>query len=692
MKKLLIFATVGMALCMFIPADSALAGIQDGLISYWTFNEGSGTVADDSVGTNDGTLLVAAGGGVAPSWVNGKFGKALQFDGISSWVECGWSASLRPTSALSVSAWVKPTSFSYYLGIVCNFHDTGSTESGYSLSCVGAGDTFSAGVCGSDGSIGYTTAGTYNTGQWHQVALVFDGATTRLFVNGSEVASTAELAPIDYYPPPLYGLQIGRYADDNESYCFDGIIDDVGVWNRALSTAEVKWLASYKIGDWSWYLSPTPSTGATLMPVTQVLSWTAGPGTLTGYDVYFGTDPNFITNPKVITNQLVTSYDPPGNLTNNTQYHWRVDIHDPNNGGPIIRIGPRWTFRTTPLTPVVTVHPQNQVVDAGATAVFTVAGVNQISYAWYKTPDPVNNTPGDDTLVGGNSDTLTINNVQLANEGYYFCKLTNGFGSASSNVAKLMTKRLVGWWKMDDDYNDSSPNPTPVNGTPVGDPAFVVGLIGTKAVDLDGDDYVRIDAVAGNLVTNDVTMNAWVKTTDTAASWFSCNTSTGGNVMMFDIDGGLAAIYDGGGYEGYSTTSVSDGQWHMVTYTRSGATGSLYVDGVRENTHTPNFSFSPNNLWSIGQEWDWNSDPESGPIGLTASDFLIGVVDDVRIYDYALDPYTIATIYTGVTSETVCVEEPQADFNGDCKTDFKDFADFASAWLDCNLYPATACP
>jgi hypothetical protein len=68
------------------------------------------------------------------------------------------------------------------------------------------------------------------------------------------------------------------------------------------------------------------------------------------------------------------------------------------------------------------------------------------------------------------------------------------------------------------------------------------------------------------------------------------------------------------------------------------------------------------------------------------------VVDDVRIYDYALDPYTIATIYTGVTSETVCVEEPQADFNGDCKTDFKDFADFASAWLDCNLYPAAACP
>ena len=110
MSKLLFRVIVLSAvLCIFAPGQSAWAAIEDGLISYWPFDEGSGTIAEDAVGDNDGTI----NGGAA--WVTGKFGTALSFDGAdggqenhgsseTDHVDCGSDASLKPTSAVSISA------------------------------------------------------------------------------------------------------------------------------------------------------------------------------------------------------------------------------------------------------------------------------------------------------------------------------------------------------------------------------------------------------------------------------------------------------------------------------------------------------------------------------------------------------------------------------------------------------------
>lgn len=59
-------------------------------------------------------------------------------------------------------------------------------------------------------------------------------------------------------------------------------------------------------------------------------------------------------------------------------------------------------------------------------------------------------------------------------------------------------------------------------------------------------------------------------------------------------------MYDSG-YEGHSTTIVTDGEWHMLTYVRQGNTGYIHVDGVQENSHEANFTFSADDRWSIGQ-------------------------------------------------------------------------------------------
>ena len=64
-----------------------------------------------------------------------------------------------------------------------------------------------------------------------------------------------------------------------------------------------------------------------------------------------------------------------------------------------------------------------------------------------------------------------------------------------------------------------------------------------------------------------------------------------------------------------------------------------------------------------------------------------GLIDDVKIYNYALTPAEASSIYTTDTGATVCSEPLQYDLNGDCKVDFIDFAIFMEAWMECNLIP-----
>jgi hypothetical protein len=189
---------------------------------------------------------------------------------------------------------------------------------------------------------------------------------------------------------------------------------------------------------------------------------------------------------------------------------------------------------------------------------------------------------------------------------------------------------LVGLWRFDGDPTDSSGLGN--DAALAGDPEFVAGWLG-QAIYLDGDDYVTMDAVADDIQSNNVSMSAWVNTTD-HGDWFSVNTAAGGNVALFAIDNQRAAMYDGG-YEGHSATIVADGRWHMLTYVRRANTGYVYVDGVLENTHDPGFSLSPDDRWSIGQEWD----------GETPSDFLLGTIDDVRVYNGGLTDAEVLEIF-----------------------------------------------
>jgi hypothetical protein len=190
---------------------------------------------------------------------------------------------------------------------------------------------------------------------------------------------------------------------------------------------------------------------------------------------------------------------------------------------------------------------------------------------------------------------------------------------------------LVGHWALDGNVQDSSGLAN--HGIANGAPSYGIGKMG-QALNFDGfDDYIAIDGVADDITNNDITLAAWVNMPPQGV-WYpiiSCNTATGGNVGWLAMDSGGGA--DFGSLTG--TMFVTDNHWHHLAYTRIGDIGSLYVDGVLEGTHTVSFNFSADNLWSIGQEWD------GGP---TSSNFLVGTVDDVRIYDDGLSYAEIAAL------------------------------------------------
>ena len=210
-------------------------------------------------------------------------------------------------------------------------------------------------------------------------------------------------------------------------------------------------------------------------------------------------------------------------------------------------------------------------------------------------------------------------------------------GLVPTRTAEGAPPRLIGWWKFDGNTLDHSGLGN--DGTAVGNPTFVPGKIGSGAVDLDGkSDYVVIDAVADDITSNNITLSAWLKTTsDMNTEWFSCNTAGRDDVIKFCIQSTKAAFRIEGVYAP-STTPVNDGQWHFLTLVLDGFTGYVYVDGVEENYHEADPTFSADDLWSIGQEWD------SGGPGA----HLAGTVDDARIYDRALTDEEVRKVMMGI--------------------------------------------
>jgi hypothetical protein len=209
---------------------ASAAAVPSGLVAAWGFNEGSGgTVGDVSGNGLSGTISGA-------TWnTSGKYGKALSFNGTSSMVTIADTNVLDLTAGMTLEAWVRPSTINDYETVILKERSGGLA---YSLYGGSDGNGTPAGYItrtGTSTNIGAHGPTSLALNTWSHLATTYDGATIRLYVNGALVSSQAAAGSIMSTSNPL---RIGGNAVWGEY--FAGLIDEVRVYNRALSQSEIQ--------------------------------------------------------------------------------------------------------------------------------------------------------------------------------------------------------------------------------------------------------------------------------------------------------------------------------------------------------------------------------------------------------------------------------------------------------------------
>ncbi len=325
--------TVGL---MLVLAQVGLAANDPSLVGWWRLDDGEGMVATDSSGNGNNGDFVSD-----PLWVEGVVGTALWLDGVDDYVEIPHNEILNVDNEVTAMAWINAERYNPagqgWAGIMAK----GSPRA-YSLY------TTSAGV------LHFSTAGTGTTSnttvplnEWVHVAAKVEGGSHAYFLNGSadggggagiSLPGSANSAPV----------RIGT-TDEGLNRVWQGSIDDVRVYNRALSAEEVQVVMA---GDYSLTpiaLNPLPEDEESDAPFKGTLSWEAGRFAV-AHDVYFGAsfaDVNEATVPDS-GGQTDTAFDP-GRLDFGQTYYWRVDEVNAAPDSTVFK-GAVWSFTVEPIS------------------------------------------------------------------------------------------------------------------------------------------------------------------------------------------------------------------------------------------------------------------------------------------------------------------------------------------------------
>ncbi len=301
----------------------------------------------------------------------------------------------------------------------------------------------------------------------------------------------------------------------------------------------------------------------------------------------------------------------------------------------------------TPVPPVITSQPTNQMVFMGQNASFSVTadGTPPLSYQWR-----FNTT----NIVGQTNASLLIASAQITNAGNYSVLVTNIAGSTNSIAAALTVNipscdpppsGLVSWWAAEGNALDRVGTN---NGTLTGSTTFGVGEVGQGFV-FDGNTSSGV--ALGNpasLQLQNFTIETWIKRASaSAASYGSGGAGTilgcgpGGYYFLMGSNGQL--LFDKLG-DVYPQTGpyITDTNFHHVALTKSGSTVVFYLDGTAYPvpSYTGTFTFTT----SIGIGYR----PDNG------DNSFLGTIDEMSIYNRALASNEVAAIYLA-GSEGKCI-------------------------------------
>ena len=423
-----------------------------GLVGYWKMDDAAGVQARDLSGWGNHATLPSGS-----AWTPGIKGYALNFDGSTTYGSVSDQEGLNATTALTLSAWIKPQAQGAQ--DIISRATIGAVD-GYSLYLNPTNATTNPGKMifhlneATSGNIYRVISDTsypFSGNTWIHVAATYDGTAMRMYVNGVEEESSLGPGSI-----AANLIDVGIGAQANGSRKFRGQMDDVRIYRRALSAAEITELAevphanlhitktdgvsSVTIGQQTTYTIVASNSGPedVLAIVTDDLpsrltgaTWTCSAAAGASCQDEGSGNINEVVNLPVggsVTYTVVATVTPgSGTSLVNTATVSPNGI-DPTPGN---NSATDTDTITQPVAPVITTPPASITVTAPAPAAFSVAasGAAPLSYQWRR-----NGT----AISGATSSSYTLSPTAVSNSGWvYTVTVTNAGGTVTSAGATL---------------------------------------------------------------------------------------------------------------------------------------------------------------------------------------------------------------------------------------------------------------
>ena len=498
---------------------------------------------------------------------------------------------------------------------------------------------------------------------WQHIAATYDGTTARYFINGVQVSSraAASVGSSDTWRIGAYGGNPGGF--------FDGVIDDVRVYNRALGAAEIRTDMNQPVPGPDTTAPGAPGTPSASSPALGRvdLSWTAASDNwvVTRYNVHRSTSSGFTPSLANRVGQPTGTTFTETGLSAGTHYY-KVTAEDaagnvgPASGQASVAVLADTTPPTASLTAPANGANLSGVVGLAATAAdnhalvgvqFKLDGVNlgieDIAPPYTLSWDTRAEVNGAHTLTavardGANNTTssspvaVTVTNAGVSTTGL---RAAYGFDETSGSIAL--------------DSSGNSKTATVVAGTWAGAGRFggAVSLNGTSA-------HVNPPAL-GTFYKTGFTYEAWVRKQtakkDVALLGTWVGFQGGGPMIWVDHLAGHYRLTFGNSFANFLDSGHSPlvGEWQHVAATYDGAVARIYIDGVQTASAPFTGQVGNSTQWRIGAF-------DGSPAG-----FLDGLVDNVRIYDRALSAAEIqldrlSRIQPDLTPPTVVSTTPPA--------------------------------
>jgi uncharacterized protein YcnI len=522
-----------------------------GIVAYWKLEK---NLLDSTTNHNNGSLTGA------PFWANGIQGNSLALSGTSNYVICPDSASLNIQGNITIEAWIKASTIQD--GVICAKYQG---NHGYALRIQGGKLSFFSGATWS------LSTGTVNDGTWHYVVVTGNGSYGVFYIDGQFSGSFAYSAIANNAGAPLY---IGC----NEGIgCFTGNIDELAIWNRALTQPEIQ--SHYGLAAW-WKFDQTvfdSTPNRNNGNITGTASWMVG---IRSKSIVLSGTNNYVTCPASASLNIQSNITIEAWIkTSGTQDGVICAKYQGNNGYALRTQGGQLSFffggATWPLS-TGTVNDGNwhyvAVTGNGSIGAFYIDGQPSGTFAYsaivnnIEAPLYIGCNEGAGCFAG-NLDELAIWNRALT-----FVEIQNHYG-------------MLGYWKFERNVLDFSPNHN--NGNITGTVSWPASVDGNAIVLSGTNNYVTCPASASLNIRGNITIEGWVKTSG-AQDGVICAKYQGNNGFALRTQGGKLSFFSGTTWS-LSNGTVNDANWHYVAVTGYGAMGAYYIDGQPSGT----FTYSP---------------------------------------------------------------------------------------------------